>query len=126
MTVQVWTARLSYGGPDRLDVTRGGADRARKLLGLVRGEVSPGEPFAPTWPIVRAGKGGRISWEKYVSEYKKEMEQSRTNVWPNAWVELLKRDEVTLCCYCVDPQRCHRTLLAAMLGELGAEVRGER
>lgn len=43
-----------------------------------------------------------------------------------AWAWLLSQDERTLVCYCTDPNHCHRTLLAGILGKLGAEVKGER
>lgn len=46
--------------------------------------------------------------------------------FPSHWSDLLSRESVTLLCFCVNPQRCHRTVLAAMLGELGASVMGER
>jgi len=42
------------------------------------------------------------------------------------WDALLAHAEVTLVCYCNDPAHCHRTLLAGILGKLGADVRGER
>ncbi len=49
------------------------------------------------------------------------------NVKPNrkAWAELLGRKRVVLICYCTDPERCHRRLLAGILGKLGAVDRGE-
>lgn len=37
----------------------------------------------------------------------------------------LARSRVVLVCYCTDPTRCHRSLLAGILGKLGADVRGE-
>lgn len=44
----VHTARISYGGPDRLDVTRRAVDQARK-----RGEPPPpGAAWAPSWGIL--------------------------------------------------------------------------
>lgn len=35
-------------------------------------------------------------------------------------------DAMTLVCYCTDAAHCHRTVLAGILGRLGADVRGER
>lgn len=44
-----------------------------------------------------------------------------------AWAWLLDQREVTLLCYCTDPQRCHRTVFADILRTgFGADVRGER
>lgn len=46
MTLTVYTARITYIGPDRLDVTRAFADAERRAK-----RVAAGEPFAPTWEI---------------------------------------------------------------------------
>src|SRR5579859_433043 len=35
-------------------------------------------------------------------------------------------DEVTLVCVCTDATRCHRTVLAGLLGKMGGMVKGER
>lgn len=42
-----------------------------------------------------------------------------------AWDALLQRERVTLCCYCTDPARCHRVVLARILVRLGATYEGE-
>lgn len=147
MTLRVYTARVSYDGPDRLDVTRQGADAHRKRHGI----PSPGEPFAPSWRILKpalaarrlasrmlehrpdgdlaeareaAAKLALESWERYVREYTAEMRASYQRR-RRAWDALLARETVTLVCYCTDPARCHRSLLAGMLGSCGAEVLGE-
>lgn len=85
-----------------------------------------------------------MAWITYVPAYMAEMRLSyrgeQPKVWepveaeawangvrPNrpAWEALLARSRVVLACYCVDPTRCHRTLLAGILGKLGADVREE-
>ena len=150
MTLTVHTARVSYDGADRLDVTRKSA--------------GPGIVFAPSWAILRpaldalrcaesmraaadvapfpgadpvryvegaeamrrAADAVRDStWALYVEAYRGEMRESyRTQ--RAAWDALLARESVTLVCYCADPARCHRTLLAGILAKLGATVAGER
>lgn len=116
----VHTARVTYAGLDRLDITR------------KSGEA--GLPFAPSWTILRPmlelrRAEGTMSvayaWPQYVADYTAEMRTSYRE-HRAAWDALLARDEVTLCCYCVDPQHCHRTVLAGILGKLGATVKGER
>jgi len=135
--LRVHTARLSYSGADRLDVTRKGADDYRRRTGR-RWE---GEPFAPSWEIlkptidamkaVRTGSivadraATRAWWDDYVAAYTVEMRRSY-RADRVAWDALLSRREVTLCCYCTDPERCHRTVLAGLLRRCGAEVCGER
>jgi len=140
MPLQVYTARVDYVGPDRLDITRAGADRARKA-----GQLSPGEPFAPSWKILGPALEARkhvkawaeagnlvvalteesALWERYAPAYVEEMRRSYKR-YRAAWNALLARAEVTLCCTCVHPSHCHRFLLAEILGKLGAELRGER
>jgi uncharacterized protein YeaO (DUF488 family) len=111
----VHTARITYAGPDRLDVTRKSGDPT----------------FAPSWAILRpmlalrrAGGDELAAWPRYVTDYTAEMRASYRSQRA-AWHALLARDEVTLVCYCTDPVHCHRTVLAEILGKLGATVRGE-
>jgi hypothetical protein len=116
----VYTSRITYRGQDRLDITRKSAG-------------PEGLPFAPSWGILspvlklrRAGQTfGSDFWDGYCSAYRDEMRASYRS-HRGAWDALLARDEVTLCCYCTDPERCHRTLLAGYLSRLGATVVGER
>lgn len=118
MTLLVHTARISYRGADRLDVTRKSAG-------------SDGLPFAPSWRILRPALAARDlgqlaeAWPRYVEAYTAEMRASYRE-HRSAWDALLSRDEVTLVCYCTDPAHCHRTVLAELLGKLGATYAGER
>ena len=151
MTLRVHTARVSYAGPDRLDVTRKSAG-------------PDGIAFAPSWAILRpaldalrcaealraasecgpvegadparfadaaahlchaAGIVREATWALYREAYTMEMRESyRRN--RAAWDALLAREQTTLVCYCVDPAKCHRALLAAILVKLGARDMGER
>ncbi len=117
----VYTARVTYAGPDRLDIARSSAG-------------PEGLPFAPSWTILRpmlelrrseGAMAVAYAWPKYVIDYTEEMRRSYRDKRA-AWDALLARAEVTLVCYCTDPAHCHRTVLAGILAKLGAEVRGER
>lgn len=117
----VYTARVTYGGADRLDIARSSAG-------------PDGLPFAPSWTILRpmlelrraeGAMAVAYAWPKYAADYTAEMRRSYREYRP-AWNALLARDEVTLVCYCTDPTHCHRTVLGEILAKLGAEVRGER
>lgn len=126
MTVVIHTARVAYRGEDRLDVTRKSGRE-----GLV---------FAPSWPALRPVLDVRakhaagcaddaelaVVWNHYVAVYTAEMRMSYRR-HRAAWDALLARPVVTLCCYCTDPDHCHRTLLARdILPKLGATYGGER
>lgn len=133
--LRVRTARVSYRGEDRLDVTR--------KSGGVEGVV-----FAPSWEILRAALAGRSrallakqggdgvgadriekeAWAAYQPLYLGEMRAS----WManrEAWERLLLRSSVTLVCYCSAPPggepHCHRRLLAGLLCKLGAVDGGD-
>jgi len=120
--LHVFTARITYQGPDRLDVTRKTGD----ALGLC---------FAPSWTILRpalvlrhAGRELESTWliyrEAYLAELRKSYRDNRSS-----WDEVLRRESVTFCCYCnLDRvgNRCHRLILAEVFCKLGAEYVGER
>jgi uncharacterized protein YeaO (DUF488 family) len=113
MGLMVWTARLGYRGDDGLNVTR----------------KSGVATFAPSWrilgPSLQAGREGRDVWDWYVTAYTEEMRTSYRDERA-VWDALMRRDKVTLMCYCKSPAHCHRTILAGILGKLGGQVRGER
>ena len=71
------------------------------------------------------GKSGPpIGWDEYVKRYIAEM--ARQRFWINGFAERVARGEtLTLLCSsaCVDPARCHRTLLAKMIGDAAAATR---
>ena len=134
--LRVYTARVDYDGPDRLDVTaKSGGENGR--------------PFAPSWDLLRhaldarkqataARTAGRVdearlieaaAWEAYEPRYEQAMRVSyKAN--RGAWDAILARSVVTAVCYCApahgEPLRCHRRLLAGILVKLGAEDMGER
>jgi uncharacterized protein YeaO (DUF488 family) len=60
--------------------------------------------------------GPPIAWTEYASRYRQEME--RRAYWISGFAERVARGEVlTLLCSsaCVDPERCHRTLLRDLI-----------
>jgi len=143
VTLRVHTARLSYVGVDRLDITRAGADAYRKRTGM----TWEGAAFAPSWSILRvalkarsdaeflaqsspslADEGRRVwdeAWSRYTADFTAEMKASyRSN--REVWRSLLARDEVTLVCFCTDAERCHRRIVAELLAKCGAVDCGER
>jgi uncharacterized protein YeaO (DUF488 family) len=114
--LKVWTARLSTRDPDAVNTTRKSGNTA----------------FAPSWklvgPLVEIKKAGRPvtddEWKTYAAGYLAEMTESyRRN--RATWDSLLARERVVLTCYCPDPNRCHRRILAKILAHLGAVDCGE-
>ena len=114
--LEVWTARISTKDPDAFNITR----------------KSGHKEFAPSWEalqrMLEIRRSGRVAteeeWREYVEGYLKEMGRSH-RVHKASWDALLARERVVLVCYCTNPQRCHRTILARILESLGAVNRGE-
>lgn len=117
MTLEVWTARISSRDPDAFNTTR-----------------KSGHPeFAPSWKIlgrmlhIRKEEGRDATdeeWRSYAKDYLAEMTRSYRVNRP-AWDDLLARKRVVLTCYCTNPSRCHRRILAKILEKLGATDCGE-
>ena len=142
--LQVYTARVDYAGPDRLDITHSGLCKARDAE-----QPFPSAPWVPPWEILEpalharkqadaARKAGQAdearlieaaAFEVYEPAYVAAMRASY-KAHRGAWDALLARSVVTAVCYCApahgEPLRCHRRLLAGILVKLGAEDMGER
>jgi hypothetical protein len=114
--LRVYTAQIGkYDRTDALDIT-------------IKSAPLEGRPFAPDrWEMVLGAKRGRLSPEAYRAYYLHLMRASYRQ-HPEAWANLLARDEVTLLCYCASTVSfCHRRILAhEILPELGAQSCGER
>ncbi len=71
------------------------------------------------------GKSGPpIAWDEYARRYREEM--SRQGFWIRGFAKRVRAGEnLTLLCSsaCIDPARCHRTLLAEMIEEASREPR---
>lgn len=141
MTLTIYTARVTYAGPFRLDITRKGNDPI-------------GVAFAPSWgilaPVIEARRDiardftyevdrsealrhAEAAWLAYVPQYTAEMRvsagapsrlfgpleraASTRGVLPRraAWLDVIERQQVVLVCFCTDAERCHRQLLAGFL-----------
>lgn len=144
----VYTARITSRDPDRLDVTRKSgtsglflapswatlmpALRARQAFELkwVELEAAMAENDAQAerhlvHELDAAKRAWLDAWSTYQRTYLDEMRRSYV-AHRAQWAALLARTRVVLCCYCVDAEHCHRTLLARdILPRLGATNGGE-
>ena len=96
--MKLYTSRITYKGPNRLDIT-------------VKSATSLGKIWAPTWEIVMGAKNGIISEQEYKEKY---LQLMRTSLSLNkrAWMALLMKEELVICCYCKAGDFCHRLILA--------------
>lgn len=145
--VRVFTARIGTPGlTDALDVTRKSAkgdglafapswailrpalDLRAVAKSLAQGTAVALKGGADDRVLVGAELARKIddaAWALYAPAFVAEMRQSYCRN-TGAWDRLLARETVTLLCYCTDPERCHRTLLAKrVLPKLEAVYAGE-
>jgi hypothetical protein len=109
----IYTARVTYGGKDRVDITAKG-----------------GSFFAPSWPLLnrflavrKSGRETEETWTEYTEAYMAEMRNAYRR--DKSAFHTLASSNATLVCYCTGTH-CHRFLLAGILVKLGATYRGER
>lgn len=80
--------------------------------------------LAPSADLVKLGRAAATSadWSEFVRRYKREMSEPG----PRHDIELLaalsRTVDFSVGCYCEDAQRCHRSVLAALLDAAGANV----
>lgn len=87
--------------------------------------ATPEEDGARYLMFADAESISETAWREYVPAFMDEMRASWKEHRP-MWDNLLSRQRVILCCYCMDAERCHRTILRRdILPKLGAEDCGE-
>lgn len=140
MTLHVYSARITYRGVDRLDVTRKSGregiflapswdilvpalEARRQAIDLLQ-RATIGQ-YDPKDAAGDAAKIEAEAWDAYVPAYLAEMRASYRK-HRTKWESPLARSTVILVCYCTDPVRCHRAILRAhILPKLGAVDCGE-
>jgi uncharacterized protein YeaO (DUF488 family) len=75
--------------------------------------------LAPVIPLLRAYLDGKITWAQYTPRYLAGLERPEAQTALADLRALTRRGPVTLLCGCLDPARCHRTLLQQYVLESG-------
>lgn len=80
--------------------------------------------LAPSVELVREGLDARDekAWRKFERSYRKEMRSPDNARLITLLAALSSSTSFSVGCYCEDPIRCHRSVLAALLSEAGASV----
>jgi uncharacterized protein YeaO (DUF488 family) len=63
-----------------------------------------------------------VRWEKYARAYRREMRAPEQQRLIALLAALSKTSNFSIGCYCQDPTHCHRSLLAELLVDAGAEM----
>ena len=83
-------------------------------------ELAPSAPLV-SWALAEPWTDTR--WARYARAYRREMSTPPAQRLLALLAGLSRQTEFSVGCYCEDENRCHRSLLRAMLVEAGAEVR---
>ena len=83
-------------------------------------DVAPSAQLV-SWALASPWTDAR--WKRYVREYRREMKQPQASRLITLLAVLSRNANFAIGCYCEDETRCHRTLLARLLEDAGAEMR---
>ena len=83
-------------------------------------DVAPSAQLV-SWALASPWTDSR--WKRYVREYHREMKEARASRLITLLAVLSRDVNFAVGCYCEDETRCHRTLLARLLEDAGAEMR---
>ena len=81
--------------------------------------------LAPTAPIVKwalAEPWTARRWAKYARAYRREMRAAEQQRLIALLAALSKTADFSIGCYCEDASHCHRSLLAELLADAGANI----
>lgn len=92
---------------------------ARNYYDLWLPELSPtaavvGWALSEPWTPAR--------WEKYARAYRREMRAPEQQRLISLLAALSKTSDFSIGCYCEDPSRCHRSILAELLAAAGGTM----
>lgn len=91
---------------------------ARDFYDVWLPELSPSQPL-----VSQAQRAATdAEWDAFRRAYRKEMATPAARHLIELLVAVSARTAIAVGCYCEDEQGCHRTELAALLAEAGAEV----
>ena len=78
-------------------------------------------PEADTIALALHGSSPQ-AWTRFVRRYRAEMKRPECRHTLDLLAALSHQTDFSVGCYCADESRCHRSILRALLLELGAEV----
>lgn len=81
--------------------------------------------LAPSQPLVTMALAStdETSWKSFEKKYRTEMAKPDAARTLGLLVALSKQTNFSVGCYCENAERCHRSILASLFTEHGAEIR---
>jgi uncharacterized protein YeaO (DUF488 family) len=83
--------------------------------------------LAPSQELVKVALGARnqSDWERFVKRYRAEMKRPDAVHLLSLLAALSHHTAFSVGCYCEEEDRCHRSILKALLAEYGARIQSE-
>jgi uncharacterized protein YeaO (DUF488 family) len=80
--------------------------------------------LAPSAELLKLGRSARTEgdWKVFLRRYRTEMADPEKSRTLDLLAALSHQADFSVGCYCTNEQRCHRSILRALLLERGAEV----
>ncbi len=80
--------------------------------------------LAPSEALLKAGRAaeGERGWRMFVRRYRAEMKAPDRRHLLDLLAALSRTTDFAVGCYCADEERCHRSVLRALLAEHGAVI----
>jgi uncharacterized protein YeaO (DUF488 family) len=80
--------------------------------------------LAPSAALVASARNldDRAGWQRFAARYRAEMARPENRRVLDALAALSHHSNFSVGCYCEDPQRCHRGVLAHILKQHGATI----
>lgn len=80
--------------------------------------------LAPSPETMKSGQGAttETEWKAFLRKYRAEMALSENSRTLDLLAVLSHQTNFSMGCYCVDENRCHRSVLRALLLERGAKI----
>lgn len=81
--------------------------------------------LSPSERLVKLGLSAETpkEWKRFAAGYRREMQQPSAQRLIALLASLSRTTDLSVGCYCEDANRCHRSILRALLAENGAKVR---
>ena len=111
--VRLGTVRLLPRGVKKADYSR------RNLFDVWLPEVSPTRELVA---YAQARPWTDARWAAYEKRYLREMRRPHAQHVIALLAKLGRQTNFSICCYCENPYRCHRSILGELLREGGAKV----
>ncbi|HYC36383.1 MAG TPA: DUF488 family protein [Usitatibacter sp.] len=83
--------------------------------------------LAPSAPLVKfmlEDPDDSARWKRFEAKYRREMARPERRRLIATLATLSESADFSVGCYCENPARCHRSILAALLRDAGARVTG--